>query len=57
MLIEDEGCNYTAAEYEQWLTETSFHQPRRISLNVPAPTASPPREAISPAGPSQLRRA
>jgi hypothetical protein len=30
-LIEDEGRNYTAAEYEQRLTETGFHQPRRLS--------------------------
>jgi hypothetical protein len=35
MLIEDEGRNYTAAEYEQWLTGTGFRQPRRVSLNVP----------------------
>jgi hypothetical protein len=35
MLIEDEGRNYTAAEYEQQLTETGFRQPRRVSLNVP----------------------
>jgi hypothetical protein len=33
--IEDEGRTCTAAEYEQWLTETGFHQPRRVSLNVP----------------------
>jgi 3-hydroxy-5-methyl-1-naphthoate 3-O-methyltransferase len=36
MLIEDEGRNYTATEYEQWLTETGFQNPRRIPLNVPA---------------------
>jgi 3-hydroxy-5-methyl-1-naphthoate 3-O-methyltransferase len=35
MLIEDEGRNYTAAEYEQWLTETGSRQPRRVPLNVP----------------------
>jgi 3-hydroxy-5-methyl-1-naphthoate 3-O-methyltransferase len=35
MLIEDEGRNYTAAEYEQWLTGTGFRKPRRVSLNVP----------------------
>jgi hypothetical protein len=35
MLIEDEGRNYTAAEYGQWLTETGFRQPRRVSRNVP----------------------
>jgi 3-hydroxy-5-methyl-1-naphthoate 3-O-methyltransferase len=35
MLIEDEGRNYTAAEYEQWLTETGFRKPRRVPLNVP----------------------
>lgn len=37
MLIEDEGRNYTAAEYEQWLTETSFQHPRRIPSTSPAP--------------------
>jgi hypothetical protein len=36
MLIEDEGHNYTAAEYEQSLTETGFRQPRHVSLNVPS---------------------
>jgi len=35
MPIEDEGRNYTAAEYEQQRTETGFRQPRRISRNVP----------------------
>jgi hypothetical protein len=35
MLIEDEERNYTAAEYEQWLTETGFRYPRRVPLNVP----------------------
>jgi hypothetical protein len=35
MLIDDEGRNYTAAEYEQQRTEPGFRQPRRISLNVP----------------------
>ena len=35
MLVEDEGRNYTAAEYEQWLTETGFRQPRRVPLKVP----------------------
>ena len=35
MLIEDEGRNYTAAEYEQSLTETGSRQPRRVSLNAP----------------------
>jgi hypothetical protein len=35
MLIEDEGRNYTAAEYEQWLTETGFRNVRRIPLDVP----------------------
>jgi hypothetical protein len=29
MLIDDEGRNYAAAEYEKWLTETGFRQPRR----------------------------
>lgn len=36
MLIEDEGRNYTAAEYEQWLTETGFRNVRRVPLDVPA---------------------
>jgi len=35
MLIEDEGRNHTAAEYEQQPAETGFRQPPRISLNVP----------------------
>ena len=35
MLVEDEGRNYTAAEYEHWLTQTGFRNPRRIPLNVP----------------------
>jgi hypothetical protein len=35
MLIEDEGRNYTAAEYEQWLTETGFHNARSLALDVP----------------------
>jgi 3-hydroxy-5-methyl-1-naphthoate 3-O-methyltransferase len=35
MLVEDEGRNYTAAEYEQWLTETGFRRIRRIPLDVP----------------------
>ena len=35
MLIEDEGRNYTAAEYEQWLAETGFRKPRRVPLDVP----------------------
>ena len=35
MLVEDEGRNYTAAEYEQWLTETGFHNTRRLALDVP----------------------
>jgi len=32
MLIEDEGRNYTAAEYEQQLTETGFRQPRDCAV-------------------------
>jgi 3-hydroxy-5-methyl-1-naphthoate 3-O-methyltransferase len=36
MLVEDEGRNYTAAEYEQWLTETGFRNVRRVPLDVPA---------------------
>ena len=35
MLVEDEGHNCTAAEYEQWLTGTGFRNARRVSLNVP----------------------
>jgi hypothetical protein len=35
MLVEDEGRNYTAAEYEHWLTETGFRRTRRIPLDVP----------------------
>ena len=35
MLVEDEGRNYTAAEYEQWLTETGFQNTRRIPLDAP----------------------
>ncbi len=38
MLVEDEGRNYTAAEYEQWLTETGFRRTRRIPLDVPGAT-------------------
>jgi len=36
MLVEDEGRNYTAAEYEQWLTKTGFRNVRRVPLDVPA---------------------
>ena len=35
MLVEDEGRNYTAAEYEQWLTQAGFRHTRRIPLDVP----------------------
>ena len=58
MLIEDQGCNYTAAEYEQRLTETGLRQPRRISLNVPG--ANGLTTAEKPQAPSahlRLRRA
>jgi hypothetical protein len=34
MLIDDEGHNHTAAEYEQQPAEIGFRQPPRISLNV-----------------------
>jgi hypothetical protein len=44
MLVEDEGRNYIGAEYEQWLTETGFRNPRRIPPTFPAPTVpSSPR--------------
>jgi hypothetical protein len=36
MLIEDEGRNYTAAEYSHWLTEIGFHDIRLLPLDVPA---------------------
>jgi hypothetical protein len=36
MLVEDEGRNYTAAEYEEWLTEAGFRNARRIDIDVPA---------------------
>jgi hypothetical protein len=35
MLVEDEGRNYTAAEYQEWLTGAGFHNPRCLPLNVP----------------------
>lgn len=35
MLVEDEGRNYTAAEYEKWLAETGFENARRVAVDVP----------------------
>jgi len=35
MRIDDEGRNYTAAKYGQWLTGDRLRQPRRVSRNVP----------------------
>jgi hypothetical protein len=35
MLVEDEGRNYTAAEYEGWLSEAGFRNAHRIPLEVP----------------------
>jgi SAM-dependent methyltransferase len=36
MLVEDEGRNYTAAEYSDWLTDIGFHDVRRVPISVPA---------------------
>ena len=36
MLVEDDGRNYTAAEYGEWLTETGFRNARRIHIDAPA---------------------
>ncbi|MGN6176522.1 MAG: methyltransferase [Streptosporangiaceae bacterium] len=36
MLVEAEGRNYTAAEYEEWLTAAGFRNARRIDIDVPA---------------------
>lgn len=35
MLVEDEGRNYTAAEYGDWLTDVGFQDVRRLSIDVP----------------------
>ncbi len=35
MLVEDEGRNYTAAEYHQWLTDAGFTDLRRVTVDVP----------------------
>jgi hypothetical protein len=48
MLVEDEGRNYTAAEYEHWLTQTGFQRVRRIPSMSPAPTVHHSRETVSP---------
>jgi hypothetical protein len=39
MLIDDEGHNHTAAEYEQQPAEVGFRQPPRVSLNAPGANA------------------
>jgi predicted O-methyltransferase YrrM len=35
MLVEDEGRNYTAAEYTDWLRDAGFEDVRRLPLDVP----------------------
>jgi hypothetical protein len=42
MLIDDEGRNYTAAEYGQWLTEPASASHAASPATSPAPTASSP---------------
>jgi len=40
VLVEDEGRNYAAAEYERWLTETGFRRTRCIPSMSPVPPVS-----------------
>jgi hypothetical protein len=35
MLVEDEGRNYTAAEYTGWLEDVGFREVQRHSVDVP----------------------
>jgi hypothetical protein len=35
MLVETEGCNYTASEYRVWLEDAGFVQPRTVRFDAP----------------------
>ena len=35
MLVEDEGRNYTGAEYTGWLTDAGFTDIQRLPIDAP----------------------
>jgi uncharacterized HhH-GPD family protein len=43
MLVEDEGRNYRAAEYADWLADAGFRDVRRLPLDVPGAKRHPDR--------------